>query len=164
MNRFGVTVLAALLVSAGSHAAAPRGPTPSTAGEEAASLSEQATAAARSGDCAKALPLLEKALAASRDDADLLNFLAYCQRKSGRLDEAFANYRRALEIRPEFPAAREYLGEAHIQAALREVEILRGYGDSGREHLADLVAALREAAEAAANEGSSKTPAKRATW
>jgi len=52
--------------------------------------------------------------------------LAFTQRKTGHLDDAFRNYRRALEISRPFPQAREYLGEAHIQAALQQVEILRG--------------------------------------
>ena len=33
-------------------------------------------------------------------------------------DEAFSLYGRALRLRPEFPEAREYVGEAHIDAAL----------------------------------------------
>ena len=119
------------------------------------------TRAAKAGDCAKALPLLERAVAKDRRDADALNLLAYCQRKTGKLDSAFENYRRALELRPEFPAAREYLGEAHVQAALREVEILRGYGEPARAELEALVKALRDAADAA-EEG--EAPADRGGW
>lgn len=110
----------------------------------------RAEKAAAAGDCAAALPLLEEALAAEPEDADALALRGYCLRKSGQLDEAFASYREALAIRPEFPAARQYLGEAHLQAALRELEILRGYGDDGRTEVEALVGALREAADAQA--------------
>lgn len=80
------------------------------------------------------------------DDPEVLNMLAYTQRKTGKLDEALGNYHRALELRPDFPQAREYLGEAYLQAALREVEKLRGAGDAGREELQKLVDAFQQAA------------------
>ena len=145
-----LALLVSLSPSPTSQGAMERGPTPRTRAEASgARLYEQAAAAVHAGNCRTALPLLEQAVAAKPKDADALNLLAYCQRKSGRLDEAFTNYRRALEIRPRFPAAREYLGEAHVQAALREIEILRSYGDSARTELADLVAALRAASDAA---------------
>ena len=50
------------------------------------------------------------------------------------------------KLRPKFPEAREYLGEAHIQAAIREIETLKSYGADGKEELADLVKALKDAA------------------
>ena len=143
-------VVGALASGVDAFAAMQRGPMPSTAaeaGEE--TLLERAETAVRAGDCFTALPLLERARKADAKNADVWNLLAYCQRKTGRLDDAFANYRRALELRPKFPAAREYLGEAHLQAALRELEALRAYGESGREELARLQAALRAAADGA---------------
>ena len=74
--------------------------------------------------------------------------LAFSQRKLGKFDDAFANYSKALKLRPRFPEAREYLGEAHIQAALREIETLKSYGVDGKEQLGDLVKALKDAAAA----------------
>ena len=82
------------------------------------------------------------------NNPDTLNMLAYSQRKLGRFDDAFANYGKALKLRPRFPEAREYLGEAHIQAALREIETLKSYGADGKEELEDLVNALKSAATA----------------
>jgi len=49
-------------------------------------------------------------------DADGHNWLAYAYRKSGRLDEAFRHYRRALGIDPKHLGAHEYIGEAYLQA------------------------------------------------
>lgn len=84
---------------------------------------------------------------------EVLNMLAYTQRKTGELDEALANYKRALDIKPKFPQAREYMAEAYLQAALRETETLRGYGGSGEEELAKLVHAFQEAAATAGGQG-----------
>ena len=49
--------------------------------------------------------------------------LAFSERKQGNLDEAFEYYAKALALRPKFPEAREYLAEAHIQAALKELKL-----------------------------------------
>jgi hypothetical protein len=61
------------------------------------------------------------------------------------LDSALENYHLALQLRPEFPEAREYLGEAYLQAALREIQILGTYGAKGREGRRDLIAAFKKA-------------------
>ncbi|MDD5692605.1 MAG: tetratricopeptide repeat protein, partial [Candidatus Omnitrophica bacterium] len=61
-------------------------------------------------------------------------------------DESLETYKKALELRPRFPEAREYLGEAYIKAALREIKTLKGYGVDGEENLEDLVKAFKEAA------------------
>jgi tetratricopeptide (TPR) repeat protein len=48
-------------------------------------------------------------------DADMLNLLAYSQRKLQRFDEALVNYQKALDIEPEHRGANEYLGELYLQ-------------------------------------------------
>lgn len=93
-----------------------------------------------------ALKRFEAADALDPNNPDILNMLAYSQRKTGDVDSAIQNYHRALELRPEFPEAREYLGEAYIQAALKEIETLAGYGASGEHEHQELVEALKEAA------------------
>jgi tetratricopeptide (TPR) repeat protein len=62
-----------------------------------------------------AISELKKALGELPDDADLLNLLAYSQRKLMRFDEALVNYQKALEIEPEHRGANEYLGELYLQ-------------------------------------------------
>ena len=87
---------------------------------------------------------------AHREDAgnpDILNMLAFSQRKRGNLDEAFEYYDKALKLRPRFPEAREYLGEAHIQAALEQIRILQTYGSDADHALEELVEAFRKAAK-----------------
>ncbi len=49
------------------------------------------------------------------EDADMLNLLAYSQRKLQRFDEALVNYQKALGIEPEHRGANEYLGELYLQ-------------------------------------------------
>lgn len=92
----------------------------------------------------------EKALELKGEDPDILNMLAFTLRKTGELERAFELYERALTARERFPQAREYLGEAHIQAALHQIRILRGYGAEGQEELEVLLDALRRAANLAA--------------
>jgi tetratricopeptide (TPR) repeat protein len=94
----------------------------------------------------EARKIFEQLAVESPKSADVLNMLAYTQRKTGAVDEALANYRRALELRPKFPQAREYLAEAYLQLALREAETLRTYGGSGEEQLQKLSAAMQAAA------------------
>lgn len=99
------------------------------------------------GDFNAAIGFFEDALKLNPDNPDALNMLAHAQRKAGRIDEALDNYKKALRLRPNFAEAREYLGEAYIQAALREMDTLKSYGKDGQEQLEDLRQALKDAAE-----------------
>lgn len=76
-----------------------------------------------------AISELRTALVESPDDADLLNLLAYSQRKLMRFDEALVNYQKALKIEPEHRGANEYLGELYLQLgqlddALQRLQVL----------------------------------------
>jgi len=105
----------------------------------------QGVEAGQSKDYKKALPLFEEALKEDPNNPDILNGLAHAQRETGDIDDALINYKKALELRPNFPEAHEYLGETYIQAALREVEILKGYGDNAKEQVSDLTKGFKEA-------------------
>ena len=111
------------------------------------SLYDQGVDASNNNDFQKALPLFEQALRADPNNPDILNMLAHAQRKIGLIDESIANYKKALELRARFPEAHEYLGEAYVQAALREVETLKNYGNDGKEELEDLSEDIKEAAQ-----------------
>jgi tetratricopeptide (TPR) repeat protein len=127
--------------------APPAGERPAEPGRDTGrSLYEQGRLLVESEQYADARKIFERLAAQEPDDPDVLNLLAFTQRKTGDLDAALANYRRALDRRPKFPEAREYLGEAYLQAALREAETLRGYGDAGAEALRQLADAFQEAA------------------
>src|SRR5580698_3910378 len=113
----------------------------------AVSLYDQGVDASQNNDFQKALPLFEQALRDDPNNPDILNMLAHSQRKIGLIDESIANYKKALELRPRFPEAHEYLGEAYIQAAMREVETLKNYGNDGKEELEDLDGFIKDAAQ-----------------
>jgi Flp pilus assembly protein TadD len=62
-----------------------------------------------------AISALQKLLKETPTNADMLNLLAYSQRKLQRFDEALVNYQKALDIEPEHRGANEYLGELYLQ-------------------------------------------------
>jgi tetratricopeptide (TPR) repeat protein len=102
-------------------------------------------AADKAGDYKAALGFFQDANQLDVRIADVLNMLAHSQRMLGMIDNAIANYKKALSLRPISPQAREYLGAACIQAALHEIEILKNYGSSGDEFRNDLIGALKAA-------------------
>lgn len=120
---------------------------PSSEEKISVSLYDQGVTASKNNDFQGALIFFEAALSEDRNNPDILNMLAHTQRKLGMIDEALANYKKALELRPRFPEAREYLGEAYIEAALREIETLKSYGSDAGEELEDLTKDFKEAAE-----------------
>jgi Flp pilus assembly protein TadD len=100
----------------------------------------------KSEQYADARQIFEQLAVEQPKNAEVLNMLAYTQRKTGDIDEAIANYGRALKLKSKFPQAREYLAEAYLQAALREAETLKGYGGDGRDELRKLADAFQAAA------------------
>jgi tetratricopeptide (TPR) repeat protein len=101
----------------------------------------------RTGEYAKAREIFEQALREASSNPDVLNMLAYSQRKTGSIDLAIETHKRALRLRPNFPQAREYLGEAYLQASLRELTALQRAGRSATSEHAMLLRALHEALE-----------------
>lgn len=61
---------------------------------------------------------LDRALRATEADTayhEAWNLVGYCSRKLGKLDASLAAYARCLRLKPDYVAAREYLGEAHLE-------------------------------------------------
>ncbi len=114
---------------------------------ESQRLFQQGMAAVDSQNFQKAYDYFWRASRLERNNPDILNMLAYTQRKLGNFNEAIRYYDMALKLRPHFPQAREYLGEAHIQAALEQIKILKSYGPQAEHELADLIESFRKAAE-----------------
>jgi len=77
----------------------------------------------------KALEKGETAVALDSTYAEALNLVGYSARKLGDYDKALAAYDRALRIKPDYAAAREYLGEAYVEL---------GRIEQAREQLAQL--------------------------
>lgn len=112
---------------------------------------EQGMDLVKSEDWNGALKIFEQLALQQPRNPDVLNMLAYTQRKTGNFEGAFENYNKALAIKPKFPEAREYLAEAHLQAALREMQTLIGYGTNGEDEVAKLADAFQEAASQVAD-------------
>jgi tetratricopeptide (TPR) repeat protein len=116
--------------------------------KSAVSLYDQGMEANKNGDYQKARTLFEQALSVNSNNPDILNMLAHTQLKVGLIDDSLENYKKALQLRPRFPEAREYLGETYIQAALRELATLKSYGKDGAEQEEDLEKEIKKAAGA----------------
>lgn len=119
---------------------------PSRQESKAVTLYDSGMEAHKKGDFKAALSFFRQALEQDRNNPDILNMLAHTQLKLGMIDESLENYNRALKLRPRFAQAREYIGEAYIQAALREIDTLRSYGSEAQEELDDLVSEFKKAA------------------
>ena len=75
---------------------------------------ERGKQAIEAGDWDRAASFLERAAGSDSRNADVFNLLAYSYRHLGRLDDAFANYGRALALDPRHLGAHEYIGEAYL--------------------------------------------------
>jgi Tfp pilus assembly protein PilF len=114
--------------------------------DAASQLYEQGLKEVEKQDFDAAFELFERANKSRKNDADILNMLGFTQRKLGRLNEAFKSYAKALDIQPEFPQAREYLAEAHLQAAMEQMRLLRETGAPAQAEVAQLLDAFAKAA------------------
>ncbi len=81
-----------------------------------AELYNQARLLADAGEYEWALDHLK--LITNQNDAEVLNYTGYANRKAGRLETGIAYYQQALTINPNYVQAREYLGEAYVLAGL----------------------------------------------
>ncbi len=155
MKKFVLVAVGALSVVIGAGAASsswtPQGPAAAGVQNsaplgEAEKYFEHGKQSLENGNFAEAEKNFRASDRAAPNQPDTLNLLAFSLRKQGKLNDAFAYYGRALRLRPKFPEAREYLGEAHLQAALQQIQILKSYGPAGQEALRQLSDAFREAA------------------
>jgi Flp pilus assembly protein TadD len=79
-----------------------------------AELYAQARLLADEGEYEWALDHLR--LISNQNDAEVLNYTGYANRKAGRLETGISYYQQALAIDPNYVQAREYLGEAYVLA------------------------------------------------
>ncbi len=113
-------------------------------------------AAIDASDWTTAIAEFSQAVVLDPRSADAFNLLAFSQRKAGRLDDAFANYKKALAIDPKHLGANEYLGEAYLQTknvtlAKKQLATLKKLCSTTCEEYKDL------ASEIAAYEKAAKT-------
>jgi tetratricopeptide (TPR) repeat protein len=77
-------------------------------------LYQQAYLLAKTGEYDWAIEVLSSIQ--NQNDPDVMNMLGYSNRKAGRVELGISYYGKALEMRPDFVRAREYLGEGYVAA------------------------------------------------
>ena len=78
----------------------------------------------------KALEKLQKAYKNDKNNADILNYLGFTLRKTGKLEEAEKYYLDGLKIKPDHNGINEYLGELYfntgrIELAKERLDVLK---------------------------------------
>jgi Flp pilus assembly protein TadD len=86
-------------------------------------------------------------LAQDVQQPDVYNLLGFTLRKTGDFETSLTYYNKALELKPDFKAAREYLGELYVQTghmdkAGEQLASLRRLCPAGCEELEDLQQAI----------------------
>src|SRR5262245_46717517 len=86
-------------------------------------------------------------LAQDTQQPDVYNLLGFTLRKSGDFETSLTYYNKALELRPDFKAAREYLGELYVETgdmgkANEQLAALQQLCRSGCDELSDLQQAI----------------------
>ena len=109
----GLLVTASIVWSAGtsSKQRAPKKRVQDTA-TESERLYQKGMVASVAENYDQAYEYFNRAYQKDAGNPDILNMLAFSQRKRGNLEEAFDYYEKALKLRPRFPQAREYDGPA----------------------------------------------------
>ena len=97
----------------------------------------------------QAITELDQALRDDPDNADMLNLMAYSQRKLKHFDIAMDYYQQALSIEPQHRGANEYLGELYLQLgqpnkAEERLEVLDKECFFGCDEFDELEAAIAE--------------------
>ena len=111
-TRMALALVLALALGAGQARAFGGGDSTSTKKDD--SDYAQAVKLVDAGDYARAIPLLQKSIAADPTNADAHNYLGFSHRKLGNVDVALTHYGKALELKPKHRGANEYLGELYL--------------------------------------------------
>lgn len=100
------------------------------------------------GDYEAAIKVFQGVVAAEPDNAEAFNQLGYIHRRLQDFDQAFAYYKRALEIDPEHTGAHHYIGEAYLEVGnlemaewhLARLDLICLFGCDDYDQLAQAVA------------------------
>ena len=82
-----------------------------------------------------------------RSRPDVYNLLGFTLRKTGDFETSLTYYNKALELRPDHKAAREYLGELYVETddmakANEQLAALQQLCPGGCDELSDLQQAI----------------------
>jgi len=144
MKMLTITVAALLLAFSGSGESAER---PSLRDPQDLT---KFRALIKAQDYSQAIIELTALVKLGAEHADIFNLLAFSQRKSGDLNNAAINYRKALALEPDHLGALEYQGELFVMlkdmpAARANLARLVALCPSGCEEREDLEKAIAEA-------------------
>jgi len=118
MNRRFVVVMVCLFTAAMAFAFGSSGGTGGGGGKldgkTALDWYNTGYAASQQGHYDEAITDFTNAIQLNESYAEAYNMLGYCTRKLGNVQKAFSYYDTALRLRPNFPEAREYYGEAWL--------------------------------------------------
>ena len=92
----------------------------------------------------KALVKFEKAYEKNKKNADILNYLGFTLRKTGKLEKAEVFYLKGLELDASHLGINEYLGELYVQTnrielAKKRLEVLNGCECEEYKELKELI-------------------------
>ena len=124
-----LTLGAAPMAQADSTRETPPAAVPAPAGRPSLDAAQKKVDA---GDYRGAIPILTEIVKAEPNNADALNLMGFCLRKTGQTTLALQYYNRALALMPKHLGANEYLGELYVEL---------GQIDKAKERLAVLRAA-----------------------
>lgn len=129
MMKFLLTVVALAMLAVAAFAADVT-EVPSGVSTEAVKAFKRGLEFHKAKQWPQAIKEYERALALGGRFPEAFNNLAYCLRKTGKIEKAIELYKVALQLRPTFAQAHDYLARAYLArgdraAALREYEIVR---------------------------------------
>ena len=144
----GAAVVAPLPVAAEPSTPAVESRRQTPAEETAQSEYNRGVRARVAKDWPTAVGAFRRAVDLSPDNADAWNELGYALRNVGRYQDSLDAYDVALRLRPNFPEALEYLGEAYVKMgrldeARRVLDRLRPLDRKRAAELADVIARAR---------------------
>ena len=92
----------------------------------------------------KALEKLQQAYKTDRNNPDILNYLGFTLRKTGKLKEAEKYYLAGLKIKPNHNGINEYLGELYVktgrmQLAKERLEVLKNCNCEEYDELKEVI-------------------------
>lgn len=87
----------------------------------------------------EALSDFKTALKSDSRNPEALNMLGFTHRKLGNIKKSIDFYYRALSVNPDFPQAREYLGETLLLGAIKQLDELKKKGDSSQSEYQQLL-------------------------
>jgi Flp pilus assembly protein TadD len=147
---FALSILMAVSLYAAGSSGGGTGGSPGGGGSKSAGqpsaleLYNQGYTAWKAERYREAADSFKAAIAAKADYAEAYNMLGFCTRKLGNVTGAFAYYEKALQLKPNFPEAREYYGEAYLEAgdlakAVQQYIILEKGGNKNADELLEKI-------------------------